>query len=122
MFLVRDLGLPPAIVSVSIGAFLGTLLAERFTRRFGVGRTIIGSLIIIPLWSGLLLLPLTTWSVSMRIWGAKILRGVWDQEHDQLPGNADDQCQHDTDPVSREVSLISLERKRRLHFSSSRII
>lgn len=67
MFLVRDLGLPPAIVGVSIGigAFLGTLLAERFTRRFGVGRTIIGSLIIIPLWSGLLLLPLTTWSVSM---------------------------------------------------------
>jgi predicted MFS family arabinose efflux permease len=70
LFLVRDLGLPPAIVGFSIGiggigAFLGTLLAERFTRRFGVGRTIIGSLIIIPLWSGLLLLPLTTWSVSM---------------------------------------------------------
>jgi predicted MFS family arabinose efflux permease len=69
LYLVRDLGLPPAIVGVSIGvggigAFLGTLLAERFTRRFGVGRTIIGSLIIIPLWSWLLLLPLTTWSVS----------------------------------------------------------
>ena len=70
LFLVRDLGLPPAIVGVSIGiggvgAFLGTLVAEPFTRRFGVGRTIIGSLIIVPLWSGLLLLPLTTWSVSM---------------------------------------------------------
>jgi predicted MFS family arabinose efflux permease len=70
LYLVRDLGLPPAIVGVSIGiggvgAFLGTLLAERFTRRFGLGRTIIGSLIIVPLWSGLLLLPLTTWSVSM---------------------------------------------------------
>jgi predicted MFS family arabinose efflux permease len=69
LFLVRDLGLPPAIVGVSIGiggigAFLGTLLADRFTRRFGVGHTIIGSLIIVPLWSGLLLLPLTTWSVS----------------------------------------------------------
>jgi MFS family permease len=69
LYLVRDLGLPPAIVGVSIGiggvgAFLGTLLAERFARRFGVGRTIIGSLIIIPLWSGLLFLPLTTWSVS----------------------------------------------------------
>jgi len=70
LYLVRDLGLPPAIVGVSIGiggigAFLGTLLAERFTRRFGVGRTIIGSLIVVPLWSGLLLLPLTTWTVSM---------------------------------------------------------
>jgi predicted MFS family arabinose efflux permease len=70
LYLVRDLGLPPAIVGVSIGvggigAFLGTLLAERFTRRFGVGRTIIGSLMIIPLWSWLLFLPLTTWSVSM---------------------------------------------------------
>lgn len=70
LFLVRDLGLPPAIVGVSIGiggvgAFLGTLVAEHFTRSFGVGRTIIGSLIIVPLWSGLLLLPLATWSVSM---------------------------------------------------------
>ncbi len=70
LYLVRDLGLPPAIVGVSIGiggigAFLGTLLAERFTRRFGVGRTIIGSLMIIPLWSWLLFLPLRTWSVSM---------------------------------------------------------
>jgi MFS family permease len=70
LFLVRDLGLPPAIVGVSIGiggvgAFLGTLVAEHFTRRFGLGRTIIGSLIIVPLWSGLLFLPLTTWSVSM---------------------------------------------------------
>ena len=69
LFLVRDLGLPPAIVGVSIGiggvgAFLGTLVAEHFTRRFGLGRTIIGSLIIVPLWSGLLFLPLTTWSVS----------------------------------------------------------
>jgi MFS family permease len=70
LFLVRDLGLPPAIVGVSIGiggvgAFLGALVAERLTRRFGVGRTLIGSLIIVPLWSGLLLLPITTWSVSM---------------------------------------------------------
>ena len=70
LFLVRDLGLPPAIVGVSIGiggigAFLGTLVAEHFTRRFGLGRTIIGSLIIVPLWSGLLFLPLTTWSVSV---------------------------------------------------------
>jgi predicted MFS family arabinose efflux permease len=70
LFLVRDLGLPPAIVGLSIGiggvgAFLGTLVAERFARRFGVGRTIIGSLIIVPLWSGLLLLPLATWSVSV---------------------------------------------------------
>jgi predicted MFS family arabinose efflux permease len=70
LFLVRDLGLPPAVVGVSIGiggigAFLGTLLAERFTRRFGIGRTIIGSLIIVPLWSGLLILPLTAWPVGV---------------------------------------------------------
>ena len=70
LFLVRDLGLPPAIVGVSIGiggvgAFIGTLVAERITRRFGVGRTLIGSLIIVPLGSGLLLLPITEWSVSM---------------------------------------------------------
>ena len=69
LFMVRDLKLPPAIVGVSIGmggvgALIGTLVAERITRRFGVGRTLIGSLVIVPLWSGLLLLPLTTWSVG----------------------------------------------------------
>ena len=67
LFLVRDLGLSPAIVGVSIGiggvgAFIGTLIAERLTLRFGIGRTIIGSLILIPLFSGFLLLPITTWS------------------------------------------------------------
>src|SRR5262245_33150775 len=51
LFLVRDLGLSPAIVGVSIGiggvgAFIGTLIAERLTLRFGLGRTIIGALII----------------------------------------------------------------------------
>ncbi len=69
LFLVRDLGLPPAIVGVSIGlggvgAFLGALVAGRITRRFGVGPTLIGSLIAAPLVSGLLLLPITAWSVS----------------------------------------------------------
>jgi predicted MFS family arabinose efflux permease len=67
LFLVRDLGLSPAIVGVSIGlggvgALIGTLIAERLSRRFGIGRTIIGSLIIVPLFSGFLLLPITTWS------------------------------------------------------------
>jgi predicted MFS family arabinose efflux permease len=70
LFLVRDLGLPPAIVGVSVGfggagALVGTLLAERVTHRFGVGRTLIGSLVIVTLWSGLLFLPLTRWPVSM---------------------------------------------------------
>jgi len=70
LFLVRDLGLSPAIVGVSIGiggvgAFIGTLIAERLTLRFGLGRTIIGSLITVPLFSGFLLLPITTWSSSV---------------------------------------------------------
>ena len=69
LFMVRDLKLPLAIVGVSIGmggvgALIGTLVAERITRRFGVGRTLIGALVIVPLWSGLLLLPLTTWPVG----------------------------------------------------------
>jgi predicted MFS family arabinose efflux permease len=70
LFLVRDLNLPPAIVGVSIGvggvgALIGTLVAGRITRRFGVGPTLTGALVIVPLWSGLLLLPFTTWPVSM---------------------------------------------------------
>jgi MFS family permease len=70
LFLLRDLGLSPAIVGLSIGmggigAFIGTLIAERLTRRFGMGRTIIGSLIIVPLFSGFLLLPITTWSSTV---------------------------------------------------------
>jgi predicted MFS family arabinose efflux permease len=69
LFLIRDLGLSPAIVGLSIGmggigAFIGTLIAERLAYRFGMGRSIIGSLIIIPLFSGFLLLPITTWSSS----------------------------------------------------------
>ncbi len=69
LFLVRDLGLSPAIVGVSIGiggigAFIGTLVAGPITHRFGMGRTLIGSLVIIPMWSGLLLLPITTWQVG----------------------------------------------------------
>ena len=69
-YLVRDLGLSPAIVGVSIsfggiGALIGTLVAERVTRRFGVGRTMIGSLVIVTLWSGLLFLPLNRWPVSL---------------------------------------------------------
>jgi MFS family permease len=68
LFLVRDLGLPPAIVGVSIGlggvgALIGTLVAEPITRRFGVGATLIGSVVIIASVSAPLLLPLTTWPV-----------------------------------------------------------
>ena len=70
LFLVRDLGLSPAIVGISIGigglgALIGTLIAERMSLRFGMGRTIIGSLVIIPLFSGFLLLPITAWSSSV---------------------------------------------------------
>jgi MFS family permease len=70
LFLIRDLGLSPTIVGLSIGmggigAFIGTLIAERLTLRFGMGRSIIGSLIIVPLFSGFLLLPITTWSSSV---------------------------------------------------------
>jgi predicted MFS family arabinose efflux permease len=70
LFLVRDLGLSPAIVGVSIGmggigALIGTLIAERLTHRFGIGRTIIGSLLVVPLFSGFLLLPITTWPSSI---------------------------------------------------------
>jgi len=70
LFLVRDLGLSPAIVGVSIGiggvgAFIGTFIAERLTLRFGIGRSIIGSLVVVPLFSGFLLLPITTWSSSV---------------------------------------------------------
>ncbi len=66
LFLVRDLGLSPAIVGVSIGfggagALVGTLVASRITRRFGVGHTLIGALIIVASWSGLLFFPLMRW-------------------------------------------------------------
>lgn len=68
LFLVRDLGLTPAIVGVSIGfggagALLGTLTAERITRRFGAGHTMIGSIVIIAAFSLPLLLPINTWPV-----------------------------------------------------------
>ena len=69
LFLVRDLGLTPAIVGVSIGiggvgALVGTLVAERITKRFGVGPTLIGSLIIFSAFSLPLLLPIQTWPAS----------------------------------------------------------
>jgi predicted MFS family arabinose efflux permease len=70
LFLVRDLGLPPAVVGVSIGvggvgALIGTLVAERITRRFGVGRALIGALLLGNVWSALLFLPLASWPVSI---------------------------------------------------------
>ena len=70
LYLVRDLALPPAVVGLSIGiggvgAFFGALMAERLTRRLGMGRTMIASLIAAPLMSGMLLLPLMNWPVSV---------------------------------------------------------
>ncbi len=69
-YLAHDLRLSPAIVGISIsfggiGALIGTLAAERLTRRFGVGRMLIGSLIIITAWSGLLFLPLDRWPAGL---------------------------------------------------------
>lgn len=69
IFLVRDLDLSPAVVGVSIGiggigAFLGTLIVGRLTRRLGVGKTLISSLVIVALFSLPLLLPLETWGTS----------------------------------------------------------
>lgn len=47
LFLVRELGLSPAIVGLGIGmggvgALIGAFLTEPVTRRFGIGRTLIG--------------------------------------------------------------------------------
>jgi predicted MFS family arabinose efflux permease len=69
IFLVRDLHLSPAVVGVSIGiggigAFLGTLIVGSLTRRLGVGRTLISSLVIVALFSLPLLLPLETWETG----------------------------------------------------------
>jgi len=70
LYLVRDLNLPPAIVGVSIGvggvgALIGTLVAERITRRFGIGRAMIAALLLGNVWNGLLFLPLASWPVSL---------------------------------------------------------
>ncbi len=64
LYLLRDLGLSPAVLGALIGAggisaLLGAGLVERVTRRWGVGRTLIGSLLcgttvqlLVPLASG----------------------------------------------------------------------
>lgn len=56
LLLVREWGLAPAWVGLSVGlggvgAFLGTLFAERLTHRLGVGRAMIGTFIFIGLFS-----------------------------------------------------------------------
>jgi MFS family permease len=50
LYAVRELGIPPAIVGVligagGVGAFVGALLVGRVTRRFGLGATLMGTLI-----------------------------------------------------------------------------
>jgi MFS family permease len=52
LLLVREWGLAPAWVGLSVGmggvgALLGALLAERLTRRFGVGRAMLGAFLFI---------------------------------------------------------------------------
>jgi MFS family permease len=50
LYAVRELGIPPAIVGVligagGVGAFVGALLVGRVTRRFGLGATLMGTLV-----------------------------------------------------------------------------
>ncbi len=50
LFAINDLGLPPAAIGViaglgGAGAFVGAALTGRLTRRFGVGRTLLGGLV-----------------------------------------------------------------------------
>lgn len=54
LLLVREWGLAPAWVGLSVGlgglgAFIGTLVAERLTRRLGVGRAMIGTFLFVGL-------------------------------------------------------------------------
>lgn len=65
VYAIRDLGMTPALLGAvvsagGIGALIGSVLAERIQRRFGVGRTITLMLLI----SGLnnLLIPLAAWA------------------------------------------------------------
>jgi MFS family permease len=50
LFAINDLGLPPAAIGViaglgGAGSFVGAALTGRLTRRFGVGRTLLGGLV-----------------------------------------------------------------------------
>jgi MFS family permease len=50
LYAMKELGIPPAIVGVligagGVGAFVGALLVGRVTRRFGLGATLIGTLV-----------------------------------------------------------------------------
>jgi MFS family permease len=76
LFFLRELNLPPLILGPlfalgGISALLGALLAERLTRRWGVGRTLLGGLLIsglttllVPLAGGPLLLVLAMLAAS----------------------------------------------------------
>jgi MFS family permease len=51
LFLTRELGLEPAVMGLvfaigGIGSFVGALLAERVTARFGLGRTLVATFVI----------------------------------------------------------------------------
>lgn len=68
LFVTGDLGLDPATVGVvaalgGFGSLLGALLAERVTRRFGVGRVVVVSLLAAAL--GNLLIPLAPAGVPL---------------------------------------------------------
>jgi len=64
IYLIRDIGLTPALLGVvvsagGVGALIGALTADRIQRRFGVGRTITGSLIVSA--AAGILTPLSLW-------------------------------------------------------------
>lgn len=51
LYITRELGLPPAVIGLIFavsgpGALLGSLLAGPIARRFGLGRTIVGSIVV----------------------------------------------------------------------------
>ena len=68
LFFLRELNLPPVILGAlsalgGVSAFLGALLAERLTRRWGVGRTLLGGLLLSAL--GILLVPLASGALGV---------------------------------------------------------
>jgi predicted MFS family arabinose efflux permease len=67
LFVMRELGLKPALLGLiiavgGVASFAGALLAERLARRFGCGRTLIGSAVVIGAAS--VLVPLARGSVT----------------------------------------------------------
>jgi predicted MFS family arabinose efflux permease len=70
LFALRELGLPPAALGAVIavggaGSFLGASLASRIASRFGLGRTLVGSIVILVFANALI--PLAHGSITMAL-------------------------------------------------------